>query len=186
MLYPDPVAAYRHDGRTPEHIVAALQDIHERAAIGEISQQDYISRAAWLLRRPEDKVAVEFFGNDNRDSQALAYLNSLRPERKLILLSNAGAGMVEARFSPQELEQYFDVVILSYKLQTAKPDPAMYRWTCEQIGLPPEEVAVIDDTPDNCEAARAIGMHAVQYRSLAQTRDELDAILVALPKPEIA
>lgn len=179
MLYPDPVATYRHDVRTPDHIVAALQDIHDRASVGEIEQQDYIQRAAWLLKKSDDKVALEFFGNTNRNEEALAYLASLRPRYKVVLLSNAGAGMVEARFSPQELEQYFDMVILSYSLKTAKPDPAIYRWVCERLGMQPEEVVVIDDTPDNCEAARAIGMQAVQSRSFEQTREEIEAILVA-------
>lgn len=179
MLYPDPVAVYRHDGRTPDHIVTALQDIHDRASIGEIDQQSYIQRAAWLLKKAEDKVAAEFFGVTNRDEVALAYLSSLRPRYKVVLLSNAGAGMVESRFSPQELDQYFDRVVLSYMLKTAKPDPAIYRWACEQLGLQPEEVAVIDDTPSNCEAARAIGMQAVQYRSFDQTKEDLEAVLTA-------
>jgi HAD superfamily hydrolase (TIGR01509 family) len=179
MLYPDPVTNYRHDGRTADHIVAALQDIHDRASTGEIKQQDYVKRAAWLLKKPDDKVAAEFFGGTNRDEAALAYLIGLRPRYKVVLLSNAGAGMIEARFSLQELERFFDMVVLSYVLKTAKPDPAIYRWTCEQLGLQPEEMVVIDDTPANCEAARAIGMKAVQYRSFEQTREEIEAILAA-------
>jgi HAD superfamily hydrolase (TIGR01509 family) len=176
MLCPDPVAFYRHDGRTPDHIVAALIDIHERAAIGEVSKEAYIERAAWLLKKSVEDIEAEFFSNAGRDEEALAYLGSLRPVHKVILLSNAGPGMVETRFTAEELNQHFDHIVLSYLLKAAKPDPAIFRWTCESIGLPPEEVVVIDDTADNCEAAMAIGMKAVQYRDFDQTKAELEAI----------
>lgn len=177
MLYPDPVAFYRHDGRTPDHIVAALRDVHERAAVGEVSRQAYVERAAWLLKKPAEKIEAEFFSGADRDDEALEYIASLRPTYKVVLLSNAGPDMIESRFTGEELEQYFDQIVLSYLLKVAKPDPAIFRWTCESIGMSPEEVVVIDDTADNCEAAMAIGMKAVQYRDFAQTKAELEVIL---------
>lgn len=179
MLYPDPVALYRHNGRTPDHIVSALRDIHERAAVGEVSREVYIERAAWLLKEPVEKIESEFFSDVDRNEVALEYIASLRPTYKVVLLSNAGPGMIEARFSVEELDRYFDRVILSYILKAAKPDPAIFRWTCEQLAIPPEEVVVVDDTADNCEAAMAIGMKAVQYRDFAQTKADLDVILSA-------
>jgi HAD superfamily hydrolase (TIGR01509 family) len=181
MLYPDPVGVYRHDGHTPDHIVAALLDIHERAAVGEVAQQEYVEHAAWLLKKPLQTIEAEFFGSTDRNEEALAYLAGLRPAHKLVLLSNAGPGMIEARFTAEELDRHFDQVVLSYLLKAAKPDPAVFRWTCERLGILPEEVVVIDDTADNCEAAQAIGMKTVQYRDFAQAKSELDTILLEGP-----
>lgn len=177
IFYADPVSVYRHDGITPLHTVLALADVHERAATGELSRQDYIERASRLLQQPTDKIEAQFFGAAGRDDKALAYIGSLRPVYKTILLSNAGAGMVEARLSPEELQQYFDKVVLSYILGAAKPDPAIYSWICEQLSLQPGEVIAIDDNADNCEAARAVGMHVVMYRDFEQTKAEVDALL---------
>jgi len=177
IFYTDPVSVYRHDSVTPLHTVLALADIHERAANGEIGREAYIERASRLLGQSPDQVLAQFFGNAGRDDKALAYIGSLRPVYKTILLSNAGAGMVEARFSPEELQQYFDKTVLSYLLGAAKPDPAVYSWVCEQLSLRPDEVIAIDDNSDNCDAARAVGMRVVQYHDFEQTRAAVDALL---------
>ncbi len=35
----------------------------------------------------------------------------------------------------------------------------------------------MDDTPENVEAARSLGIHAIHFRSTAQAVAELDALL---------
>ena len=177
VLYPDPIAAYRHDGRTPEHTVAALRDIHERAANGEMSRESYIDHVSRLLQKPAEKVIAEFFSDHDRNKEALAYIGSLRPAYKTILLSNAAPDMVESRFTHEELWQYFDDVILSYQIQTSKPDPAIYRWACERIGVQPHEAIAVDDDQSNSDAAAAVGLHAVMFRSLDQAKADIDLLL---------
>jgi HAD superfamily hydrolase (TIGR01549 family) len=179
MLYPDPLAVYRRDGKTPDHIVSALRDIHERGVVGEISRETYVAQASHLLRKTPEKVEAEFFSGEGRDQRAMDYIASLRPARSVVLLTNAAPGMIEARFSIEELERYFDRVEISYLLKAAKPDPAIFRWSCEQLGIQPNEALVVDDSVDNCEAAEAIGMHVVQYRDFERTKREVDAILSA-------
>jgi HAD superfamily hydrolase (TIGR01549 family) len=179
IFYPDPVSLYRHDGKTPEHIVMALYDIHERAAIGAISKEAYVERAARLLQQPAEKIEEVFYGNTGRDNDALAYMGSLRAQYKVVMLSNAGAGMVESRFTPEELQQFFDRVVLSYQLGTAKPDPAIYSWVCEQLAMRPEEILVVDDDTGNCQAATSVGMQAVVYHDLTQAKADIDELLAS-------
>jgi putative hydrolase of the HAD superfamily len=91
--------------------------------------------------------------------------------------------MVEARFTPQEQAQYFDLVVLSNRIKTAKPDPAIYRWVCDQLGMAPENILVIDDVAANCEAAQAIGMPTIQYRNREQVLAVIQAYLNADQPP---
>lgn len=177
VFYTDPIAVYQHDKRTPDHIVAALHDIHDRAAVGELSKPAYIERIARLLQKSSEAIEAEFFGDTKRDQDALAYIGSLRPVYKTVLLSNGGEGMVEERFSQQELQQYFDEVVLSYKLKTAKPDPAIFRWVCERLEVSPEETVLLDDDRVNYETAIAVGMNAILFRDLTQAKAELDELL---------
>jgi glucose-1-phosphatase len=179
MLYPDPVEAYRRDGKTPDHIVSALRDIHERGIVGDVLRETYIAQAAHLLGKSPEKIEAEFFGGQGRDQRALDYLQGLRPAHKVVLLTNAAPGMIEARFSIDELERFFDRVEISYLLKTAKPDPAIFRWSCDQLAIEPQEAVVVDNSTDNCDAAMAIGMQAVLYRDFDQTKLELDTILAA-------
>ena len=52
----------------------------------------------------------------------------------------------------------FDVLVWSYQLRMAKPDPAIYRRVLEQLGTQPEETLFIDDKLVNIEAARGVGI----------------------------
>ena len=59
------------------------------------------------------------------------------------------------------LEQYFDALVLSSVCHIRKPDPAMYRMGCEQLGLKPEECAsVADNLSRDFTGAKAAGIGA--------------------------
>jgi FMN phosphatase YigB (HAD superfamily) len=59
-----------------------------------------------------------------------------------------------------------------------KPDPRIYRLTCERLGVAPAASVFVDDNRDNVEAARAVGIEAVHFgdEPLGPLA-ELDAIL---------
>jgi putative hydrolase of the HAD superfamily len=69
----------------------------------------------------------------------------------------------------------FDVLVWSYQLGISKPDPAIYRYTLSKLGTQPEETLFIDDKRPNVEAARALGIQAIEYSSVERLRDELIA-----------
>jgi HAD superfamily hydrolase (TIGR01509 family) len=53
----------------------------------------------------------------------------------------------------------FDRVILSFEVHAMKPDPAIYRATLEQLGgVAPERAMFVDDQPQYCDGATAIGL----------------------------
>ncbi|MBE5883717.1 MAG: HAD family phosphatase [Lachnospiraceae bacterium] len=68
---------------------------------------------------------------------------------------------------------YMDGGILSYKEQLVKPDPAIYRLLLERYGLVAEDSVFIDDTPENVEAARAMGIHGIVFHTKEQVDREL-------------
>jgi putative hydrolase of the HAD superfamily len=49
----------------------------------------------------------------------------------------------------------------SFQMKLLKPDPEFFREAICRIGLPPEEILFVDDSPVNVEAARAVGLNAV-------------------------
>ena len=59
------------------------------------------------------------------------------------------------------LAELFDVVLDSSEVGLRKPDPAIYRLTCRQLGLEPAECLFVDDLECNVEAARGLGMEAL-------------------------
>ncbi len=92
---------------------------------------------------------------------------------KTAVLSNMHMGMVQhARHAFQWLDGV-TFTTFSAEVRLIKPDPAIYEHTLRGLDVAPSNTLFIDDREVNVEAARAIGIHAVQFQSLAQLRSEL-------------
>ncbi|HEX7157984.1 MAG TPA: HAD family phosphatase [Edaphobacter sp.] len=79
------------------------------------------------------------------------------------ILSNIGDAMTAGLLAKFDWLGAFDHCTWSYALKLAKPEEAIYRATAESLKTPAETILFIDDKPENIEAARAVGMQAIQY-----------------------
>ncbi len=79
----------------------------------------------------------------------------------------------------------FDVLVWSYQVRVAKPDPAIYRYALEQLGTRPGETLFVDDKPENVDAAIALGMKALVFSTVENLRSGLIALKLdsELPLP---
>jgi putative hydrolase of the HAD superfamily len=92
------------------------------------------------------------------------------------LLSNMPwdlANYVRANF--QWMEK-FSFKTLSAEVGMIKPDPAIYEHTLRGLGVSAAEALFIDDREPNIQAARTLGMRAIQFRSIEQLKHELEAM----------
>lgn len=71
---------------------------------------------------------------------------------------------------------YTDGGILSFRDKVTKPDEEIYRLLLSRYSLKAEESVFFDDTMANVEAAKAVGMHAVCFRSKEQAEEELEKL----------
>lgn len=78
-------------------------------------------------------------------------------------LSNSGPEMMARVRAERPLESLFDAVIISCEVGLAKPDPAIYRLSLEQLGLPASEVLFVDDRVDNLAGAAAVGLRTLHF-----------------------
>lgn len=67
----------------------------------------------------------------------------------------------------------FELIVDSSDVGLRKPDPEIYHLTCERLDVKPDRAAFIDDIPSNVEGAKAVGLHAIHFRSTEQVLDEL-------------
>jgi putative hydrolase of the HAD superfamily len=71
----------------------------------------------------------------------------------------------------------FELVVDSCDVGLRKPDPAIFRLTCDRLGVAPEAAVFLDDTRRHVEAARQVGLHAILVRDPWTALAELDALL---------
>jgi epoxide hydrolase-like predicted phosphatase len=76
------------------------------------------------------------------------------------------------------VDEIFDVVVDSAFVGTRKPERRIYELTLERLGVAAHAALMIDDIEINCEAARALGIRAVWFRSTEQAIEETEAALL--------
>ena len=104
------------------------------------------------------------------------------------ILSNMGEELL--RYMRQEFGWLgrFDHHTWSCELRIAKPDPEIYRYTCEKVGVAPHNALFLDDKPENIAAAESIGLQAILFTTAEALQTELDrrGLLTQLPAPMAA
>jgi putative hydrolase of the HAD superfamily len=102
-------------------------------------------------------------------------LAGLARKHRLLLLSNTNAIHFPWVLKRYPLLRHFHDYVLSYQVRALKPAPEIYQAALARAGCRPEECFYTDDIPAYVEAARRLGLEAVEFRGLAELEGELRA-----------
>ena len=94
---------------------------------------------------------------------------------KTAVLSNMHAEMVQYARKNFPWVERLNWATFSAEVRLIKPEPAIYEHCLRGLGLAPSDTLFIDDREVNLAAARAMGIHGIQFKSIAQLRNDLDA-----------
>ena len=100
-------------------------------------------------------------------------LQGLAARYRLLLMSNTNALHFEMIRRNYPLIRHFHDLILSYEVKAMKPSPEIYQAAVARAACRPEECFFTDDIPEYVEAARRLGIDAVQFQSAGQLEEEL-------------
>jgi putative hydrolase of the HAD superfamily len=173
------------DGAAPAAASAVTHDWH-RLETGQIGLDEYmagvVERAPQVLGRPIDLDAYRQFTRDmplGIHWPVVHRIQRLQTEGlKLALLTNNVKEFGSAWRATFPVDELFEVVVDSSEVGVRKPDQRIYLLTCERLAVEPTTAVFIDDNRDNVDAARAVGMEAVQFgEDPLAVISELDAIL---------
>lgn len=168
-------------GLPPEHLEKLVfgSKSSMRASTGEITEAahwQWVTDTLGISRQETEKLAADFFSGDRLDVVLIEFLRSLRPQRRIGLISNAWSGLRDY-ITRSDFADVFDGLVISAEVGMVKPDPHIYRLALEKLNVAPEESLFLDDMPANVQAALSIGMQAVQFTRPAETMAELKRIL---------
>ena len=115
----------------------------------------------------------------------IALLRRLSERYELYILTNNSSVTMEktyedARNAGFDLQKAFRRIFVSQDLRMLKPSQEIFAHVIREIGLPPEEMLYVDDSPRNVEAARMAGMNALHHvpvRNLSETLSGVPNVL---------
>jgi epoxide hydrolase-like predicted phosphatase len=123
-----------------------------------------------------------YFAHLQPNTAMIDFVRGLRMDRGLrsaLLTNNIREWEPKWRSMLPEIDEVFEIVVDSAFVGMRKPDPAIYELTVERLGdgIRASDCVFIDDLDVNCDAARALGMAAVQFRSTEQAIADVEAAL---------
>ncbi len=90
-----------------------------------------------------------------------------------------GPGMsrsAEKAAAVAEVMAMFDLVVESSVEGIRKPNPQIYKLTCERLQVPTEHAVFLDDLGINLKPAKALGMRTIKVLNEQQAIDDLAAV----------
>ena len=142
--------------------------------IGQISVKQFWENYNDVVarERPElPKADHDFFRlyfHPKRNEGTVALIKDLRKNHRVVCGTNTIDSHWENHCERGDYS-FFDQTYASNKIGLAKPDPKFWQTIMMAEGFTPEETFFTDDRLDNVEAARTLGINAVQFT----TADEL-------------
>jgi putative hydrolase of the HAD superfamily len=121
------------------------------------------------------QIEVEIWARP--DPVMLAWLDALHAGGfKTALLSNMPLDLMYYVEKYFQWMQKFNFKTFSAAARLIKPEPAIYEYTLRGLGVPAGEALFVDDREPNIRAAKALGMHAIQFRTIAELKDDLEKL----------
>jgi putative hydrolase of the HAD superfamily len=159
---------------------------------GEISEADFLDNLSWGLEaelghRPTlHRFREIYFEALHPNQPMLDLMRELRDRGlRMAILTNNVREWEELWRSKLPLDEIFEVIVDSGWVGMRKPQPEIYLLTLDRLGdgLQPTECLFVDDNDQNVEAARELGMTAVQFHSNEQAIPEVRAALDGARRP---
>jgi putative hydrolase of the HAD superfamily len=144
---------------------------------GQISLDEYLQRVVFYRSRPftKDDFRNFMFELSQPFPESLEFLGKLVGTGRYLMMSlnNESKEINEYRIQTFCMRNYFKAFLCSCYLGIRKPDPKIYRLALALTQRSADECVFVDDRGLNLEAARELGMHTVQFKSVAQLRADL-------------
>ena len=152
---------------------------------GDISGEEFISECLKHCRpgttAADIRACIAAF-HPGIAAYKIDLLKELKAKYPLYMLSNNNPLSVDefislGRRHGVEMMDFFREVYFSYQVRMQKPDPEIYQYAIEHIGLRPEEILFIDDNAANCAASVKAGITTVHYDPKSNLRDAIMAVI---------
>ncbi|WP_234734173.1 HAD family hydrolase [Tellurirhabdus bombi] len=149
--------------------------------IGRITLDEYLDTV--IFNQPREFTREDFKAFMFAQSQELPNLLSWliewkkeNPPIRIISINNEGRELNEYRIKKFKLHRLFDAFISSCEVGMRKPDPGIFRLAMGIAQARPEQCIYFDDRSMLVEAARKLGIKAMQHKDFESTKTILEKL----------
>jgi putative hydrolase of the HAD superfamily len=163
--------AMHHIMRHPDWLELDRGTLEVDEAIHRAAARSGLDEA--LVRSVVESVPASLVAND----ETVALMRRVKAGgNALYCLSNMPVGSMAYLEQRYDFWDLFDGTVISSRVHYCKPEREIYEHLLQTYDLVPAETVFIDDVAANVEGAKAVGILAIQFESVAQTEAALRAL----------
>jgi epoxide hydrolase-like predicted phosphatase len=163
------------------------EDKNMQGRFGELSDSVNLGRLSWpeFLKTVAEETGRDFeevkkmYESEHINLQMVTYIHKLRQKYKTALLSNASESFIDELIKKARLDKVFDELIISSRVGIIKPDPRIYKYTLDKLGVEANEAVFIDDSHARVMGAARLGIHTILYENFPEFKKDLEELLAA-------
>ena len=125
---------------TEEEAVSVKADIVGKADVGEISEGEMFRRLGEATNTSAEEALNGWLELSVIDERILPVIDDLRTKHRVVLLSNAPAEYLHRLLSKHDLYKYFEHIVISSDVKTAKPGTEIYNIMLQRLGETPRKL----------------------------------------------
>lgn len=140
-----------------------FHDISNSLDRGDITREEFTQDLAKKVGTDSSKIWGEMFKKIKINDELLSYIDRLKKNYKIGLLTNYNHLWMNELFSIYKLEKYFDSKVISSLHNVIKPEKEIYKISLNMLKIKPEEALFFDDRPQNIEGGENIGIRSFLF-----------------------
>ncbi len=144
-----------------------------KADSGQIEMAQFFDLLSSLSRQPAHEINKEFETVKRVNPDVIGLVKALKMNYRIGLLSNASSSFIREILDENDLEKYFDEIIVSSEAGYIKPNREIYEAALRILRINSSEAIFIDDNRLYIEGAQKIGLDGILFRSADQVAREL-------------
>jgi beta-phosphoglucomutase family hydrolase len=155
-------------GRTNQD---AVEHIYDKKMSQEEAEKYYLKK---------EEIYREMYKPDIKAIPGLEkFLEDLDKHDVTMAIATSGIQVnIDFMFEHVPIKQYFDKIINSNDIEKGKPDPEIFIKTAEELGIPPENCVVFEDSIAGVQSGKAAGMKVVALTTTHSEEELSEADLV--------
>src|SRR5258708_3247326 len=151
--------------------VGIFHEVSNRLDAGKITVDEFLETLGKQSGKP--LTLEQFDANAKVDYSVLSIIKSLRKNYRIAILSNTSSALFREILRKNDLEKYFDEIVVSSEIGHIKPYPEIFEHTLEKLGINASETIFIDDNEHNIKVAERVGIKGIHFVDAQQLKKEL-------------
>jgi len=150
----------------PNYDIAELQEKYiDDADMGKLSLNAFYEKLAELTGQNVEEIAKQWMSIPIINDEIVSAIQKLGAENKIALCSNSPTDLIRSILKEHQLEELFDVIVISGEVGMIKPNKDIFLHTLSLMGSEANQTTFIDDDEKNIKAAIKLGMKGVLYKN---------------------